>query len=780
MRLQKLFLLGVVGSAVFGSLPVAAAVAPAFLNPLSRSDLVRYGVNPWRTDTDNDGYPDAWEVKNGYCPTNPEKGVRLGEGGCRPGTIDWRAGGYNPPPVVAAVSPRPLKKFTSCAELIRTIQTPLPDSRVGSSQAAGHSLASPGVEIITGKEPVTQVAHGSYLYVARSAELLMIKTEPLSALSITARVTLPRLSVVERLVRNGNTLAVVGADSASQAGSPRSRIQLWQLRASRTPALAREFTFDGTLREVVSHGGYLYVVLEDNISVRADVSPSSVRLPAVQTGGAPAQRLACSAITRPVPSHNQRLLVVWGVPLNNPRAPVTAAGFLGFGSMLYSAEGRLYLGSETAREVGWDAKEQAEIFAFTLARGAAALAASQWLPGSLLDEGSLSDYQGVMRLTTALHPATSSVRNNLYLLTPALERFGWYEGAAAGKELVAARFFGSHVFLIPRDPVEPWEVFDLSKPRTPLPLGTVASPGGTVLFKPFSTTTLLSLYSAPPASTSAAGFKPISLTLGWWEAPPAAPAVERFATVSAGAGATSSAFDDHAAFTAHSRARVVTFPVVVSSASASSVSARGPYAFEGLYVYSINPVSGFSFLGSITHQSALAPISPNRVILRGLFVGSRLLALSADRLTVHEPHSLELLKELSLAPPAPPAASTDPGSAKATAPDAAFAADRTRLTHLRQLQRALTLYYTDQGQYPEGEELTLGTGAAVCLDSQGWHAVRGCLYPYLEKVPQDPGGGLYRYRRLGTDSYVVEAVLEGTVEGFSGPVKLTPAGIRKR
>lgn len=110
------------------------------------------------------------------------------------------------------------------------------------------------------------------------------------------------------------------------------------------------------------------------------------------------------------------------------------------------------------------------------------------------------------------------------------------------------------------------------------------------------------------------------------------------------------------------------------------------------------------------------------------------------------------------------------------------ARDSKRLADLKQLQTALELYYTDQNAYPAGNGVTLGVAATnyVCLNKEGWKATgdAACPSAYMGQVPADPKDGSYVYTVNG-NTYTVTAALEGDVNGLSGPIKLTPAGISK-
>ena len=113
------------------------------------------------------------------------------------------------------------------------------------------------------------------------------------------------------------------------------------------------------------------------------------------------------------------------------------------------------------------------------------------------------------------------------------------------------------------------------------------------------------------------------------------------------------------------------------------------------------------------------------------------------------------------------------------------ARDAKRMSDLKQIQTALELFYTDQNMYPtipgNAASLSLGSAAAACLNGSGFIASgQPCTNPYMGSIPQDPqnaSGAVYTYT-VASSSYSVTAVLEGTVNGLSGTVTLSPSGIQ--
>ncbi len=113
----------VVVTCVVGSILFLAntAVAAEFRNPLPQKSWAQYGVNPWLLDTDNDGYADDWEVKQGFCPTNPTA-VHIGTPECVKGIFDLKKGTYIPSSSGRSLLPPEIKQAGNCAELDRVVR----------------------------------------------------------------------------------------------------------------------------------------------------------------------------------------------------------------------------------------------------------------------------------------------------------------------------------------------------------------------------------------------------------------------------------------------------------------------------------------------------------------------------------------------------------------------------------------------------------------------------------------------------------------------------------
>lgn len=104
--------------------------------------------------------------------------------------------------------------------------------------------------------------------------------------------------------------------------------------------------------------------------------------------------------------------------------------------------------------------------------------------------------------------------------------------------------------------------------------------------------------------------------------------------------------------------------------------------------------------------------------------------------------------------------------------------DSKRLSDIKQVQTALELFYTDQGNYPAGTDIVLGTDV-TCLDASGFGT--DCTDAYMGLVPKDPqnsGSYFYFYNALEDRlSYTITAQLEKEINGIADTITATPSGI---
>ncbi|RMD65533.1 hypothetical protein D6817_05860, partial [Candidatus Pacearchaeota archaeon] len=108
------------------------------------------------------------------------------------------------------------------------------------------------------------------------------------------------------------------------------------------------------------------------------------------------------------------------------------------------------------------------------------------VPGHLLNQFSMDEHNGYLRVaTTAGEVWNGKSKNNVYVLDQNLEIVGSLEDLAQGEKIYSARFVGNRAYLVTFKKVDPFFVIDLSNPREPKVLGYLKIPGFSDYLHPY-------------------------------------------------------------------------------------------------------------------------------------------------------------------------------------------------------------------------------------------------------------------------------------------------------
>jgi hypothetical protein len=264
------------------------------------------------------------------------------------------------------------------------------------------------------------------------------------------------------------------------------------------------------------------------------------------------------------------------------------------------------------------------------------------VPGWIVNQFSLGEYGGVLRIATTDYTEDfSGFTNAVFCLKPDGERLkaiGRIDGITPGEKIYAARFIGARGYLVTFVQVDPLITLDLSDPSRPAILGELVLPGYSTYIHPVDDDRLVTL-----------GLK--TLEEGGWVlndglqlslfdvSDPARPSLMD-QVILGDRGTSSEALWNHKAFTFHTEADFIAFPVDLYEAEGGGDPwTTGTYLFSGLYVYGLDRDAGFSLLGRI---STLADEGLfYSYWTRGIFMEDSVLAVNADAVWSAEASDIE-------------------------------------------------------------------------------------------------------------------------------------------
>ena len=242
------------------------------------------------------------------------------------------------------------------------------------------------------------------------------------------------------------------------------------------------------------------------------------------------------------------------------------------------------------------------------------------VPGSLLNQFSMDEYNGVFRIVTSVYHSTQRIYtdgvdtyeyddenwNALYTLDDSLEILGKLENLAKDEWVQSVRFMGNVGYFVTFRQVDPLFSVDLTDPAKPVVLSALKIPGFSAYLHPFGTGMLLGIGYAADEKTGATQGVKLSM---FDVSNPADVKEENVEKVDADWTIVGS---NHKAILVSKEKNLIAFP------------ADGSY-----FLYSYEPAKGFTLLSKVNVEDDLYNWN-----LRGLFVGENFYVLSEGGVTV--------------------------------------------------------------------------------------------------------------------------------------------------
>lgn len=173
---------------------------------------------------------------------------------------------------------------------------------------------------------------------------------------------------------------------------------------------------------------------------------------------------------------------------------------LGGGENVYCTQDTLYVTSQKytyseniAKEIFGDACTDivTQIYKFDIAGGNIKYLASASVAGYALDQFSIDEKDGFLRIATSTGYWGEDVINIVHILDGALKPVGTLGNIAKGEVIKAVRFTGNTAYVVTFEQTDPLFVIDLSDPAAPKITGELKLPGYSQYLHPITDTLLL-------------------------------------------------------------------------------------------------------------------------------------------------------------------------------------------------------------------------------------------------------------------------------------------------
>ncbi len=402
-----------------------------------------------------------------------------------------------------------------------------PEDAVGNGPT-GTNVQEAGVD-----EPDVAKTDGSLVAHVRGRHLLLTDAsggEPRRLSSLR----LPRTMGGTELLLVGEHLVVLGTAGGGWGGpvpvdvmpgrsipwAPTTRALVVDVSDPGAPRVEHDATFDGSLLSARQYGDVVRLVVSTSTPAIDFVQPRRGRtareareenrrrvresdiedwLPTVESDGSSSPLVACGDVAHPRYSSGYGTVTVVSLDPADPGVRRTTAVTTS-SDLVYSSTDRLYL---TTSPWGWWAAgtrgraPSTAVHAFALDGMETSYVATGAVPGQLRDRWSLSEYDGRLRVATALGRDPWNPKENAVVVLeetgPDLVEVGRVGRMGIREQIQSVRWFGDVAVVVTFRQVDPLYTLDLSDPTAPRVVGALKIPGFSSYLHPVGGDLLLGL-----------------------------------------------------------------------------------------------------------------------------------------------------------------------------------------------------------------------------------------------------------------------------------------------
>jgi inhibitor of cysteine peptidase len=498
---------------------------------------------------------------------------------------------------------------------------------------------------------------GKYVYAVSGNTVVIIDAYPAENARILSKIKMEENPI--EIFINENKLIVFGS----------TFIKVYDVSDREIPILSRDVSFDGNYFDSRMIGDYVYVIVSSPINYQGEIE-----LPKISSDGKDQPTPANEIYYFDVPDYSYNFTTIISVNTQNDAEEITKETFLiGWTQNIYVSSNNIYITNtniyitNTTYDDGKilnsmeypETTEETIIHKISIADGKIEYKSWGEVPGTVLNQFSMDEYQGYFRIATTIGWMEN---NNVYVLDNDLKVVGKLEGLAPGEKIYSARFMGNRAYLVTFKKIDPLFVVDLKDPENPTVLGELKIPGFSDYLHPYDENHIIGVGKNAVDEGSFAWYQGIKIALFDVSDPQNPVEISNYAI--GDRGTDSYVLTDHKAFLFSRSKNLLVMPISLAKIDENKYPdgvppyAYGDFVWQGVYVFNVSLENGFVFKGGITHMennvdysyppySVYYPYSDYSV-KRSLYIGDVLYTISDGLIKMNNLDNLSEINEVAL------------------------------------------------------------------------------------------------------------------------------------
>jgi inhibitor of cysteine peptidase len=554
--------------------------------------------------------------------------------------------------------------------LSETIAAATADSGTPQSTPAftGTNVQVQGVD-----EPDLVKTDGTYIFVSTTNSVVIINAYPPNSTSIVSRLQFS--GSITGLEISRDRLLVI---DQIYSGSSSVGFLLYNTTDISLPKLIQNVTIDGNYITSRLAQGYFYAVVQQPSYTQGSGTPVAT-MPTISVNGG-SNSLAPSSIYY-TPNKSQIEFYTMILSLNMSSGEENSVSVLtGPSSTIYVSQssiyvvyanymqfyadnipGDVYSGGVIGTPSYQSNPQNSTIFRAGYSNGNVAVEAVGTIPGTVLNQFSLDEYNGYFRVATsriAQIGSTYTRSDDVYVLNMNLSQVSSLLNIAPGENIYAVSFVGSMGYVVTFEQVDPLFAISFQDMSHPVILSALKVNGYSDYLYPLPNGYLIGIGKDTVPSSSGNYSYYLGLKVSLFHVLGNGTSVQVAKLDIGDRGTDSPVLTDHLAFTFDSTRNIMVLPVSLAIVSGNQTTlpsgypAFGDTVWQGAYVFNVTN-SGFSLMGKVSQyppgQANFGDSANGSLqILRTMIIGNYLYTISQGELMVSDLSSFSTVATVTL------------------------------------------------------------------------------------------------------------------------------------
>ncbi len=570
---------------------------------------------------------------------------------------------------------------------------------VESTDAGSLTYSTTNIQEVGVDESDVVKSDGTYFYIARGTTLRIVRANPADELAEVGRLDLD-LRVNEMYLYGSKLILLAQRYQESNSNWDYPEITIWppyyvdsnltavevDVSDPASPAVTKQVEFDGALADSRLTNERLILILtiaprlpDNSTPLAVGLMPLEEFMPKLRSAGNEHDMVTWDDCLHPASPDGYFLTAVLTLDAADIESTLHSVAVVAGAGTIYASTEALYI-TDTEYNQNNNYREMTAIHKFAFdENGAAQYVASGSVPGRLLNQFSLGEHEGYLRVATHVNnprffgwfddvvgvgvaetpdgdaPVDNAQStsppddfNAIYVLGQSdneLEVAGTIENIAPGENLYSARFMGTRGFLVTFRRIDPLFTLDLADPTNPEIKGELKIPGYSDYLHPLGDSHLIGVGRAVVTMSSWGGEEPGAAQLSLFDVSDLSNPTLVQQIELGGIHSWSYVSYTHKAFTLMPEQGLLAMPMQLTDVG-TTYSEYDLDPFRGVVCFDVDTETGFTERGRITAVDSSDDYYrlwyPGRYPwFRAAFIDNTLYAISADGVAAAPADSLE-------------------------------------------------------------------------------------------------------------------------------------------